>query len=503
MKIIIRFLLRNIKEKKFRTFLIVFSIILSTALLFASLSISTTVEDMQIKRLKKYYGSADIMIYPDDDSTSQFLSSKKAKKHIDKTDYIIGTFIGSARYKYNNLENITVNLHGYNLRELQTMNPINIEEKDKLMPFTGKKIIIGRDTARKYNLSLGSTINLTINGYKHHYTVSAIASAQGIFGSSQGGQSIIAVVPKNKLTTLYNPIGKNTRIYIKPGSDVDVESLIKNMSRDYKRYMVTQTITEKEISEYTGRTTTPFFIMLLLVIFVSIFIIYTSFKVITMERLPVIGTFRSIGATKKITDLILLSESIIYGIVGGIVGLGLGFIILYYMMRTLSYNPYSQTSLEVEMIFTINQILVSFLFSIILSISGSIIPIIKVSKISIKDIVLNNFNNYIKPDNKKNIIGLILLLTAIVLPYIAVNKIAMLFYFTSIILIGIVIVLLIPIVTNFFIFVFEKIYKYIFGNEGILAVKNLRGNKNILNNIVLLSLGISSVLLINIISYSV
>ncbi|MHB1393520.1 MAG: ABC transporter permease [Clostridia bacterium] len=41
----------------------------------------------------------------------------------------------------------------------------------------------------------------------------------------------------------------------------------------------------------------------------------------------------------------------------------------------------------------------------------------------------------------------------------------------------------------------------LFGNEGILAAKNLRENKSVLNNISLLAMGISALLIINTISF--
>lgn len=64
------------------------------------------------------------------------------------------------------------------------------------------------------------------------------------------------------------------------------------------------------------------------------------------------------------------------------------------------------------------------------------------------------------------------------------------------------IILLIPYFTDGFLKFFEQLYYYFFGNEGVLAAKNLRQNKSILNNISLLTIGISSLLMINTISFS-
>jgi len=73
MKIIFIFIFKNIKEKKFRTFLIVFSITMSAALYFASNAMSTTIVDMYSGLMKSYVGSAEIIVTADEKSPSGFL----------------------------------------------------------------------------------------------------------------------------------------------------------------------------------------------------------------------------------------------------------------------------------------------------------------------------------------------------------------------------------------------------------------------------------------------
>ena len=85
-----------------------------------------------------------------------------------------------------------------------------------------------------------------------------------------------------------------------------------------------------------GSITTAFRLMMIVVLMMSAFIIYTVFKVIVAERLPVIGTFRSIGATKISTSLVLVGESIIYGIIGGIIGDLAGIGILKVLMNLMA-----------------------------------------------------------------------------------------------------------------------------------------------------------------------
>ena len=76
--------------------------------------------------------------------------------------------------------------------------------------------------------------------------------------------------------------------------------------------------------------------MLSIVVLVSSIIIYGVFKLIINERLSVIGTFMSQGATKKKIERIILSESLMYSIIAGIVGSAIGELILFGIGRMVS-----------------------------------------------------------------------------------------------------------------------------------------------------------------------
>ena len=139
----------------------------------------------------------------------------------------------------------------------------------------------------------------------------------------------------------------------------------------------------------------------------------------------------------------------------------------------------------------------------VLSVISSLIPIIRVSKISVKDIVLNNVESVRKKKTYKLWLGLGLLVVVLAAPRMAPRNIAVAVDMACLILASISMTFLIPYITNIFVKLFERVYVFIFGNEGILAAKNLRENKNVLNNISLLAMGISALLIINTISFSV
>lgn len=501
MGIILKFALRNIKEKKFRTFLIVFSITISSALFFASSAISGTVERMYVDRISNYFGSAEIMIHANEKSPSDFLSTAGAEQLKDKLDYAIGVTQSSGTYKADRNTKVGLSLFGIDFDELQTMNPVTLEDSGGIYPFTGNRIIISLNTANKFSLKKGDLINIDIRGVTHKFTVAGIAHPLGIF--MEDGRSVNVLMPKETLNSFYDIKKQATTVYVKPRSPEDKQQVIGELSKIYKRYTVQETIPREELRQSTRSITTPFLLMVTLVLFMSVFIINTSFRVITMERLPVIGTFRSMGATRKMTDLVLLGESLVYGVAGGILGCGLGIGVLY-IMSYMMISPWDKgLGIKATIQFTPAQMLAAFVLAVVLALISSALPIIRVSKIPVKDIVLNSIEKTGKKKAWKAVLGILLVACAYILPVISPKDLAIVFDSASMLFVNVAVILLVPNITNLFLKIFEKLYIYIFGNEGQLAAKNLRENRSILNNISLLAIGISALLMINTISTSV
>jgi len=496
--IIYKYIMKNICEKKLRTFLIVFSIMMSSALFFASSAISGTIENMYIKRMKQVYGSADIIILPDSKSPSNFFRTTSAKIYEDKFDYIIGAIQTSALYSPSKNENFNFTIIGMDYNEMQKISPF-FEHESIDEPFEGRKIIISSSMAKKYNLTLNQTIDLNIQGSKQKFRIHSIADS-GIF--TYNTMYGYALVPRDCIASILDALGKSNIIYLKVSDGIQINEAIKLLSNEYKQYTVKEPFNTKGIKEQTASLTTTLLIMSIIVFIMSIFIIYSSFKVITLERLPIIGTFRSIGASITTTILVLIVETLFYGAIGGLLGCVFGIAILY----VLAYFSVSSVSIGIQIYFSPSMLIVAFFVALLTAFISAIFPIIRISKIPIKDIILNS----IQPKSKKSFLRLIIamsmLLISIIIPIIIPHELRTVFLPILVLCMVfsiISIVIFIPYATNIILRFFEKAYFLVFGNEGILAVKNLRNNSSIINNISLLAIGISSLLMINIISVSV
>ncbi len=501
MGIILKYLLKTMGEKKLRTFLITLAIVLSSAVFFASLSISGSLMEMFTGLIRGYYGNCDVLITQSEKSPSPFFYTAKAESYGHRLEYVVGEVGSGGVFRPSRDEEVNVQLKGIHLDELQKMNPYTIEKQDGLFPFEGRKVIISSQIAEKHGLKLGDTVTIELGEGKFRFRIAALASPTGFFKGDN--ETAFMVAPKDTLASIANARGKVTSIYIKLKNPAEKQELIKLLSEAYKNYRVEEPFPFDTLKKQTSELSAVFMMLSCVVFFMSVFIIYSSFKVITAERLPVIGTFRSIGATGRITNLLLLGESAAYGIIGGLLGCGLGVVFLYLMAFVMNKMISGAEGIAIDMhiAFSPLQMAAAFVVALVLSLVSSIVPIFKVSRISIKDIVLNFVQKTRKRGKIRLCAGILSVILAFALSYARFEEMEALAAGVGMLLAMTSVVLLIPYVTLVFIRAFEGIYGYLFGNIGILAVKNLRENKNIMNNIAMLAIGISSLLMINTAGY--
>ena len=412
--------------------------------------------------------------------------------------YTAGMVWGSGEYKAKG-ETIQLEIQGIDLEDLDEMNPIVLEQQQELSPFKGNKAIIGKKMAEKYSLKPGDSLGVNMYGLKKWFTVSAISQPVGPF--AEDGQSTYIVVPRETMAGLYGHQGKVHSLYIGLEDSSKQDMMVEELSKAYPEYRVEPTISKAMIKSETRQISAMFLVIVAFVLILSMFIIYTSFKVIMAERLPVIGTFRSVGATKKMTNRVSMMESMIYGILGGILGDILGISILKLMIKQIT--PLWMSNVNIKAYYTSGQLLMGFGVGLILSLISSFLPIRKVAKIPIRDIVLNSVEKKVKKKRWKAIFGVLFLLIGVVGPRIMPKKIEIPGDIICLFLLVPAVVMLVPYIANGFLKVFKVIYERVFGNEGILAAQNLRDNKNSMNNIVLLGMSISVLLMITTLSQSI
>ncbi len=498
MGILVKYTFRNIKEHKFRTFLILISIMLSVGLFFGSLSVSDALTELIMDNIKSFIGTAEVYVSPGEGNTNYTIKVKELGEVANEVEYTIGVVENRATFKNVEKKDQNISIKGFRLEDLEIMNPVSLIQSQGEVAFKGKTAIIGQSFAEKEGLKLGDSLRLKFSedDYKI-FKVTGIAENKGFFKTTQGfgEQDTVVIVPRETLSRFLGSPSLVNTIYVKTIDDTKVDETIESLKTVYKNERVNKMITKSEIDAQIKPIRIPFMFMLILVILISTFIIYTSFKVITLERLPMLGTFRSIGATKKMTDIIMLSEAFIYGTLGSLLGCWLGQQILKLIMNLIS----GDIGVD-KVVYPVQNLIISFIFGLVLSVGSALIPIVKTSRIPVKEILLNIIEGTKKRrPYLRYIFGTLLGVVSFVLPIVlAEGPMAAVSGGLGIVLLIGGLVCFVPLITDTFITLTEKVFGLVFGNIGLLAVKNMRGNKSTYDNIILLTIGLASMMTITI-----
>lgn len=493
MKIILKYIFTNVKERKTRTAVMLLSIVLSTTLLFVSFSIGSSYESAQRKMARGMAGTASITVKSAD---ADSLSSLEDIPNLENIQSIAGILESSALYHENGYFE-SVDLIAADLEQLNQINKPRLVNGSEISGFTGNKIILPDRFTSKYNIVQGDTVTLEIGGNPYSFEVSDIAAYDTVFLRHTRG--VNALLPLETLSEILHKTGGFSQILIEQKEGAATESLIDELSQQLPagKYRVSTTVNEEQIIAGARQKTMPFFLISFFSLTMSVFIIYSSYKVITLERLPIIGTFRSIGANEKIVKKILMMESILYGCLGGLLGIPIGIAVLNFMLHGLGKSL--EQGISIPTVIAPVGVAVSVSAAIIVSLLSAYIPVKRASRLPIKDVVLGTVEDKNVSNSTVLGIGIVMLLVSDILPRIAPDQ--LLYIAGGFSLLGLIAaaIMLIPLFTDLASVILELIYEKIWGNEGKLAARNMRKNKNVTQNITLLFISISAVIAISVV----
>ncbi|CCK98285.1 TPA: FtsX-like permease family protein [Clostridioides difficile] len=492
MKIILKYIFTNIKERKIRTAVMLLSIVLSTVLLFVSFSIGLSYESAQRKMAKGMSGTATISVQS---KNPDILTNLEDIPDLNAIKSKVGVLESSAIYNKGGYYE-EFSLIAADLSQLNKINKPRLENGDSITDFSGDKIILPNRFTSKYKIKKGDSITLQIYGKSYTFQVSDIASYDTVFLRHTRG--VNALLPKETLSKIINKGSGYTRVLIESEEEM-TENLVNKLSEELsiEKYTVSNTINETKIISDARQKIMPFFLISFFALTLSIFIIYSSYKVITLERLPFIGTFRSIGANEKTVTHILMLESILYGSIGGLIAIPIGVVVLNLMLHGLG-NSLEQ-GISIPTVISPIGVIISVIVAIIVSLFSAYIPVKKASHLPIKNIVLGTVEEKNVSNRSILFIGSIMFILSVLLPRISPEN--TLYLAGGFSLLGLIVatIVLIPLITDIMSIVFEFVYKNILGNEGKLAARNMKNNKNIIQNITLLFISISAVIAISVV----
>ena len=503
MNLIIKYILKNIFEKKTRSLLVLFSIAVSAALFFATMGMSNTCRQMYVDQAVQLGGTSDIKIEVKDEVGKEaFISNDSVADFSEQMEYAIGMMKVEGLSNPESVEDSQyLDVRGISLEDLATYNSYELEQSGGIADFTGKKVIISAVFAKQQNVSLGESVTIKIGGTTNDFVVEGIAEQSGVFLNESNGY--IVVVPRDTLEDIYGISEQSNFMFIKVKDGVEVNAVIKGLAEALPNCSVSQSVNESDLNQAVNTVVMPFMVSALAVFFMSIFIIFTSFHLITLERLPSIGTLRSVGTSKKRLKWVFTLESILWGIAGGLLGCVIGIVALYTIV--VAYVQKLSEGIKLSVSFGPKQILFTIGLAVVLTMISAIPPMFGALKKSTKSIILN-----ISEEKKKNkgLQGLKLLLlvmvfaVCVVIPHMMeTGLMSMIITIVCMTFILLVMIVVIPYGIHFISNILTKNSSS--NNTTWIAMRNIETNKTLLNIVRLLTISVASILIISNISNAI
>ncbi|HWT75722.1 MAG TPA: ABC transporter permease, partial [Mobilitalea sp.] len=276
---VLKLTLANIGHKKFRTSLLILSIVLSVALMYTVLSLTNQTTDIFRQKIKKEVGNAQLMLLPKENSGEQYIDEMNFNQQ-KGMEYEI-PLITAYGYSEINEDKQPVIFTGMSSEDFRTIYGLNYVEKNS-EDIKENQVLIGEEAADVYQLSLGDQLDVSMNNQTYSFIISGIIEDHNNSLGYELG-SLELVVAKDTLTNILGLEDKVNGYYIRTDAQTSIKELKFELENAYPELQVKDVTDMSDYRQMLQMIVTSLFLMVSAVVIVSAFIIYSSFKIIAIE----------------------------------------------------------------------------------------------------------------------------------------------------------------------------------------------------------------------------
>ena len=303
---------KNLKSKISNTVLVIFSISIIVAMVFAMASFRPIINDYINEYEVSTANGSDITILPNSGSSriTEYEQSSSKYKFIPTL-----SLYPQYREKY-------INARGMKREDIRNNKTIEMHKgtKDIKNP---SEVIISKRTAQIFKLKIGDTITLKLGSITRDYYVIGIAKNKGYF--IKDNPNVVLGVIEDGIAHLIGETGLiYNELYAKLAKGVSPDSALGELKEKYKDFQVKKTGDNQYIKEQADTIVAPMVVAGPIVIGLAIISYFLLFILLNRGRKIYNKKLRQIGATKKETTIIFFYESFIMSLIASLVGIVLG-----------------------------------------------------------------------------------------------------------------------------------------------------------------------------------
>ncbi len=223
-------------------------------------------------------------------------------------------------------------LSGLELASAGKVRPLSLVEGRLLEDGDGNAILISDNLAGRTGLGPGDTLLLPAASGTTGFEIVGIVSGQPMIGAEE---THVPLAAAQELLNLPGQINTIEALFA-PGSDAEAirQAVLAELGSGYK---LGGNQALAEVQQFMDMGAPIFTSVGVLALAMGGFIIFNTFRTIVVERQRDIGMLRSVGASRRTILGLILTESLLQGVIGTVVGLAVGYLFVVGLLAAV--NP--------------------------------------------------------------------------------------------------------------------------------------------------------------------
>lgn len=403
MKSILKHILRNIWAKKGRSLLIVLSLTVATTVFALNMTLPEEIVLKVHETLRQVYGECDLSIV----SPEEFAVTDIDFGKFDRENMLCVEMHSTQVY----IDDEPALYIGMDIDDTKSLKMFG-EDVPKL---DDNEVVMNKEQAKVNGYEEGDEITFVIEDKEYKMKLVKVVDTKGLMSLEM--EHMFFVGNPSQVSLVSGKDNKVKTVYVDVKDNDDIDELATYIQENNENVMVNKLVDMENIEasmSFVNYIMLMVFAMATIMIF---FVVGSMNKVIIAERMPVIGTFRSVGATKGRMNAILLMENMLYGLVGGIIGCIIAYVVngkmagLFVVTNGVSLSDKTSGM-------SVAKLIAGIVFAVLLEFFITIKAITKANKKPVKDIIFDvQSTRYIIRKNRV-FMGPVMVVTALILDFI-------------------------------------------------------------------------------------
>ncbi len=359
-----------------------------------------------------------------------------------------------------------INLTGLDLATAFSVRNYRVDEGRFLQEGDRYAAVVGYNLARKMVFAVGDTLTLP----------SSLGTTEleivGISSQFEGATTDEVYVPLATAQEILHMPGLISAVDILLDAGVDKAAVETDLIRTLgSQFKIGAVMVGTELTAALELGESMMWLMGIMALAMAAFIIFNTFRTVVAERRRDMGMLRAVGASKRTVMQLIITESVIQGVIGTALGLFAGYLLAWGMLQAMS--PLLQSFMRIELgrpTITTSNLIASIVLGIGFTVGSAYFPARSAMKVTPLE-ALRPTSQAVerRKTSLRAIIGLVL--TALGITALILGELQVASFGTLLLLVGTV--LLVPVAVKPVANTFGALISRIYARQGNLAQGNL------------------------------